>query len=147
MARNPLTVRGVTMNIQAIHPKQALQDATDAAQLEAFAHQLATGEEETVPAAVVNALLEGANPVKVWREHRALTQDVLAAQARPLQPVTGPKLAEPVKVDRDASSAAQAQTTLPAPLPTDASQRPRPPAISSGTPRPMSPWERTVWRS
>ncbi len=59
---------------------------------------------------------------------------VLAAQARPLQPVTGPKLAEPVKVDRDASSAAQAQTTLPAPLPTDASQRPRPPAISSGTP-------------
>ena len=60
---------------------QALQDATDAAQLEAFAHQLATGEEETVPAAVVNALLEGANPVKGWREHRALTQDVLAAQA------------------------------------------------------------------
>ena len=81
MACNPLTVRGVTMNIQAIHPKQALQDATDAAQLEAFAHQLATGEEETVPAAVAHALLEGANPVKVWREHRALTQDALAAQA------------------------------------------------------------------
>ena len=34
-----------------------------------------------MPAAVVNALLEGANPVKVWREHRALTQDALAAQA------------------------------------------------------------------
>ena len=69
------------MNAQTIHRNQALQDATDAAQLEAFAHQLAAGEEETVPAAVVNALLEGANPVKVWREHRALTQDALAAQA------------------------------------------------------------------
>jgi len=34
-----------------------------------------------IPAAVVNALLEGEQPVKVWREQRGLTQDALAAKA------------------------------------------------------------------
>lgn len=34
-----------------------------------------------VPAAVLNALLDGEQPVKVWREQRGLTQDALAAQA------------------------------------------------------------------
>lgn len=59
----------------------ALDDARDAAQLDAFARKLAAGEEETVPAAIVDALLSGGNPVKVWREHRGLTQEALAAQA------------------------------------------------------------------
>ena len=35
-----------------------------------------------IPAAVVNALLEGEQPVKFWREQRGLTQDALAAKAR-----------------------------------------------------------------
>ncbi|MCK2097545.1 helix-turn-helix domain-containing protein [Thauera aromatica] len=60
---------------------QALDDARDAARLDEFARKLASGEEETVPAAVVDALLCGDNPVKVWREHRGLTQEALAAQA------------------------------------------------------------------
>ena len=34
-----------------------------------------------IPAAVVNALLEGDQPVKVWREQRGLTQDTLAGKA------------------------------------------------------------------
>jgi hypothetical protein len=29
--------------------------------------------EETVPAEVVYAILDGENPVRVWREHRRLT--------------------------------------------------------------------------
>ena len=36
------------------------------------------GEEELVPAAVVDRLLAGESPVRVWREHRGLTQSGLA---------------------------------------------------------------------
>ncbi len=34
-----------------------------------------------VPGEVVNAILNGAHPVKAWREHGDLTQDALAAKA------------------------------------------------------------------
>lgn len=45
------------------------------------AMQAVDSGEETVPAAVAYALLDGANPVKVWREHRGLTQQELAQRA------------------------------------------------------------------
>ena len=32
------------------------------------------GEEELIPSEIVDALLQGENPVKVWREHRGLSQ-------------------------------------------------------------------------
>ena len=38
------------------------------------------GEEELIPAEVVDALLEGKNPIRVWRQHRGLTQQKLAEQ-------------------------------------------------------------------
>ncbi len=60
---------------------EAAENAIDGALFDAFKEKLASGEEETVPAAVVDALLTGTNPVKVWREYRGLTQDALAAQA------------------------------------------------------------------
>lgn len=60
---------------------EAAEDAVDDARINAFQQKLASGEEETVPAAVVDALLAGANPVKVWREYRGLTQDALATRA------------------------------------------------------------------
>lgn len=86
------------MNIQTIHrdgkPEyvvlpwadyqallEAAEDAIDGGLLDAFRNKLAAGEDETVPAAVVDALLAGVSPVKVWREYRGLTQDALAAQA------------------------------------------------------------------
>ena len=34
-----------------------------------------------IPAAVLNALLDGEQPVKVWREQRGLTQEALATKA------------------------------------------------------------------
>ena len=37
--------------------------------------------EELVPSEVTYALLDGANPVRVWREHRGLTQQQLAQTA------------------------------------------------------------------
>ena len=42
---------------------------------------LAAGDEELVPAAVVNAILDGENPVRVWRQHRGMSQVQLAEAA------------------------------------------------------------------
>jgi DNA-binding XRE family transcriptional regulator len=60
---------------------EAAEDAIDGGLLDAFRKKLAAGEDETVPAAVLDALLAGVSPVKVWREYRGLTQHALAAQA------------------------------------------------------------------
>lgn len=37
--------------------------------------------EELIPAEIVYALLDGGNPIRVWREHRGLSQQELAAVA------------------------------------------------------------------
>lgn len=42
---------------------------------------LAAGDDELVPAVVVNAILDGENPVRVWRQHRAMSQSQLAESA------------------------------------------------------------------
>ena len=55
-----------------------LEDVDDAALADAAR---AADDGFRIPAAVVNALLEGEQPVKVWREQRGLTQDALAAKA------------------------------------------------------------------
>ena len=39
------------------------------------------GGEETVPAEVTFAILDGANPIAVWRRHRNLSQQQLAVEA------------------------------------------------------------------
>ena len=39
---------------------------------------LASGEEELIPASVVDRLLDGDNPIRVWREFRGLTSAQLA---------------------------------------------------------------------
>ncbi len=56
----------------------ALEDADDAALFDA-AH--AADDGFRIPAAVANAILDGEQAVKVWREHRGLTQDTLAGKA------------------------------------------------------------------
>lgn len=62
---------------------QALQaDREDLADLRAYDRAtaaLAAGEDELVPAEVVARLLAGESPVRVWRDHRGLTQSALAA--------------------------------------------------------------------
>ncbi len=47
----------------------------------ALLRDLATGREERVAEAALDRLLAGVHPVKVWREHRRLTQAVLATRA------------------------------------------------------------------
>ena len=56
----------------------ALEDADDAALADAAR---AADDGFRIPAAVADALLDGAQPVRVWRDRRGLTQDALAAKA------------------------------------------------------------------
>lgn len=54
------------------------EDAKDAEALRRAARRYAAGEEETIPAAVVDRLLAGESPIRVWREYRGLTAAGLA---------------------------------------------------------------------
>lgn len=42
---------------------------------------LANGAEELIPSEVTYALLDGENPIRVWREYRGLTQQQVAEEA------------------------------------------------------------------
>ena len=55
------------------------EDKADEEAVRAFDAALARGEEELVPAAVVDRLLAGEHPLKVWREYRGFTQTALTA--------------------------------------------------------------------
>ncbi len=56
----------------------ALEDADDTVLFDAAR---ANDDGFRIPAAVANALLDGEQPIKVWREHRKLTQEALAEKA------------------------------------------------------------------
>lgn len=55
----------------------ALEEADDAALFDTLR---AADDGFRIPATVANALLDGAQPVKVWREQRGLTQEALAGK-------------------------------------------------------------------
>ncbi len=46
-----------------------------------LAKQRIADGEEMIPSEITYAILDGANPVRVWREYRGFTQQVLADQA------------------------------------------------------------------
>jgi DNA-binding XRE family transcriptional regulator len=58
-----------------------LEDAEDIATIRRFEQKLAAGEEEMIPAEYVYRILDGENPVAVWREYRGLTAKALAEAA------------------------------------------------------------------
>ena len=43
-------------------------------------NSIARGNEELIPASIVNALVDGENPIKVWREYRGFTQQKVAEE-------------------------------------------------------------------
>ena len=47
---------------------------------------LANGDEELIPSEVTYALLDGKNPLRVWREYRGLTQQQVADAAQISKP-------------------------------------------------------------
>jgi hypothetical protein len=59
----------------------ALEEAADLATVREVAARVAAGEDEYVPTAVIERLAAGQHPVRVWREHRALTLAALARQS------------------------------------------------------------------
>jgi DNA-binding XRE family transcriptional regulator len=59
---------------------EAAEDAADIADVKRINDRLASGEEELIPAEVVNRILDGESKVKVWRDHRGLTLRELAAK-------------------------------------------------------------------
>lgn len=62
---------------QLVADSEMLEDIRD---YDTAVRALENGE-ELIPAEVVYALLEGANPIRVWREHRGLSQVALAQEA------------------------------------------------------------------
>ncbi len=62
------------------------EDAEDAAAFGAFQARLAAGEEELLPSEMVERMLNGENPVRVWREQRGLSATALAEKAGIAQP-------------------------------------------------------------
>lgn len=64
--------------LQLVEQVEALQDLRD---YDSAKEALNRGEEELIPEEVVYALLDGKNPIKVWREYRGLSQSQLAKAA------------------------------------------------------------------
>ncbi|MBF0623871.1 MAG: helix-turn-helix transcriptional regulator [Magnetococcales bacterium] len=53
-------------------------DARDVAHYDRIRELLASGEEELMPAAFADRILDGESPLRVWREFRGLTLQTLA---------------------------------------------------------------------
>ena len=54
------------------------EDYADFREALAVEAQIAAGKEELVPAQVADRLIDGETPLRVWREHRGLSQSALA---------------------------------------------------------------------
>lgn len=57
---------------------EAMEDTSDRDALRRFRAALESGDEEELPADLVERLLAGESPVRVWREHRKLSAQGLA---------------------------------------------------------------------
>ena len=60
---------------------EALEDKADAAIVAEFHEAYRAGREFLVPDEILRRELEGESPIKLWREHRGLTQQELATRA------------------------------------------------------------------
>jgi DNA-binding XRE family transcriptional regulator len=65
--------------------RQLLEQAEDAEDIRAAdkaMREIENGEDEIIPSSIVDALINGTkHPLRIWREYRGLTQDVLAKKA------------------------------------------------------------------
>jgi DNA-binding XRE family transcriptional regulator len=60
---------------------EAAQDMADVRAYDDANRRLASGEDELLPAEMVNRILDGENALRVWREYRRLTVKQLAGKA------------------------------------------------------------------
>lgn len=64
--------------LKLLEKAEMLEDIRD---YDAAKDELENGEDELIPSDVIYAILDGDNPIKVWREYRGLTQQQLANAA------------------------------------------------------------------
>jgi DNA-binding XRE family transcriptional regulator len=64
-----------------LHLLARLEDIDDGHAYDQAKADLETGRDELIPVAVVDRLSSGESPLRVWREYRGLTQQVLAEVA------------------------------------------------------------------
>ncbi len=76
-----VTPNGETLVILPLADYERLIDASDIAAAERVKADIAAGRDELVPSDIVNRLIAGENPVRVWRRHRGLSARELAARA------------------------------------------------------------------
>jgi DNA-binding XRE family transcriptional regulator len=69
--------------LKLVEQAELLEDIRDFDEISAAIER---GDEELIPAEVVNAILDGRSPIKVWREYRGLTQQQLADIVRISKP-------------------------------------------------------------
>ena len=69
--------------LKLLEQAEMLEDIRD---YDAAKAALENGEDELIPAEVVFAILDGANPIKIWREYRGLTQQQLADKVKISKP-------------------------------------------------------------
>lgn len=69
--------------LQLLEQAELLEDIRD---FDAISAAIERGDEELIPAEVVYAILDGENPIKVWREYRGLTQQQLADKVKISKP-------------------------------------------------------------
>ncbi|MFQ5535481.1 MAG: helix-turn-helix domain-containing protein [Sphingomonadales bacterium] len=60
---------------------EAAEDADDVRAYDEAKRRLAAGEDEMVPGEFADRILDGENPVRVWREYRGLSVKELAEKA------------------------------------------------------------------
>lgn len=76
-----VTPGGETMVVLPLADYEALVDAVDIAAADKVLADVAAGRDEFIPSAMVDRMLNGESPIRVWREHRALSAAKLAEQA------------------------------------------------------------------
>lgn len=76
-----VTPGGETLVVLPLADYEALIDAADIAAGIRAREAIAAGREELVPAELVDRILAGESPIRVWREHRGLTGAQLAQSA------------------------------------------------------------------
>jgi DNA-binding XRE family transcriptional regulator len=64
--------------LQLVEKAEMLQDVQD---FDSAKAALERGDDELVPSEVVYAILDGGNPIKVWREYRGMSQQEAAENA------------------------------------------------------------------
>lgn len=75
------TPAGETLIILGLAEYEALLDGSDIAAADKVRADIAAGADELIPSEIANRLLNGENPIRVWREHRGLSGRELAEKA------------------------------------------------------------------